>query len=124
MFFSSLMGIAVVREFCAIIIATKAEGVLQENEGSKTRKDYVYVSLYVAFLTPSFLKGKKQFWLGGVVCGVISDHCQQNQKFINLIFKKYNASRGNEASDYATCGKNKPCTGRSRWRGRLGRVDD
>jgi len=48
------MGIAVVREFCAIIIATKAEGVLQENEGSKTRKDYVYVSLYVAFLTPSF----------------------------------------------------------------------
>jgi len=58
------MGIAVVREFCAIIIATKAEGVLQENEGSKTRKDYVYVSLYVAFLTPSFLKGKKQFWLG------------------------------------------------------------
>jgi len=61
------MGIAVVREFCAIIIATKAEGVLQENEGSKTRKDYVYVSLYVAFLTPSFLKGKNQFWLGGVV---------------------------------------------------------
>ena len=64
MFFSSLMGIAVVREFCAIIIATKAEGVLQENEGSKTRKDYVYVSLYVAFLTPSFLKEKTNFgWM-------------------------------------------------------------
>ena len=70
MFFSSLMGIAVVREFCAIIIATKAEGVLQENEGSKTRKDYVYVSLYVAFLTPSFLKGKKSILVGW--CGVWS----------------------------------------------------
>jgi len=64
------MGIAVVREFCAIIIATKAEGVLQENEGSKTRKDYVYVSLYVAFLTPSFLKGKKTNFGWG--CGVES----------------------------------------------------
>ena len=70
MFFSSLMGIAVVREFCAIIIATKAEGVLQENEGSKTRKDYVYVSLYVAFLTPSFLKTKKPILVGW--CGVES----------------------------------------------------